>query len=185
LPQGHSLKNIGDVTMSNKNKKDIRKVLNDLNEYLLLFIFCIIITVMLSNIIARVLGQCFQWAEELCRYLFIYLVFGGAALAFRKGLFISIDIIENVLPKKARIFVAMICEIVILGFFITVCYLEILFIQVTWTTRSPAMMIPMRYVYIALSVFFAQLSFFSIDRIIRILKNTNQVNHNLNGGEGK
>ena len=41
------------------------------------------------------------WTEELCRYAFIWIAFLGIANGIKRGTHLNVNLIENVLPKKA------------------------------------------------------------------------------------
>jgi len=44
----------------------------------------------------------FRWSDELTRYIFIYIVFLGIAVAYRHGDHVVIEIATNLLPRRLR-----------------------------------------------------------------------------------
>ncbi|MDH3235858.1 MAG: TRAP transporter small permease subunit, partial [Alphaproteobacteria bacterium] len=57
-----------------------------------------IVVVMVVQVFARyVLNDSLIWAEELCRYLLIWITFLFIGIAFERGEFIAIDVLPNAL----------------------------------------------------------------------------------------
>ncbi|MBL8590843.1 MAG: TRAP transporter small permease [Methylobacteriaceae bacterium] len=62
----------------------------------------IITVVMLVQVIARyIFNASLIWAEELCRYILIWQTFLFISMAFRQGELVAVDILTNLMPRKA------------------------------------------------------------------------------------
>ena len=92
------------------------------------------------------------WSEELVRYLMIWMVFLGGAVALRKGLLISVEIVQHLVPRPVRkamevltvaVNMAMLAVLIVYGFGI----MDNLAGQ-----RTGAMDIPVAWTYAAIPV---------------------------------
>ena len=134
------------------------KILHWLNEHLEEMIGAILlaaITVFISiGVFFRyVLNSSLSWSDELSRYCFIWAIFVGMGLAIKKDGNMKIDILENAIPKIKPVLVA----IQDLIYFVFLLYLirptiEVLQQFVTNPQASPAMRIPMQFVYASFMV---------------------------------
>ncbi|TCJ13480.1 TRAP transporter small permease [Rubrobacter taiwanensis] len=68
---------------------------------LLVALFCVLILAVGANVAGRYLfGFSLAWADELARFLFIWIIFVGAALAFFRGEHISVTYLVERLPRR-------------------------------------------------------------------------------------
>jgi len=75
------------------------------------------------NVVSRyVFGSSFGWVEEVCRFLIIWLTFGGSAYAFRMGAHIGIEALVQKLPPKGQLIAAILNNIATIIFFILLGY---------------------------------------------------------------
>lgn len=122
-----------------------------------------IIGVALSIIMVVILAQTFTryvifhslpWSEELSRYLFVFLVLVGANVGVTDNMMVSIDIIDNFMSagmKKAFTYIRLIIGVVVNAFFF---YSTFDMIAIGKFQVSPAMQIPMSYMYMVLAAGF-------------------------------
>lgn len=67
-------------------------------------LMAIILIIMVTQVGARYLfNASLIWAEELCRYLLIWLTFALLGPAFSRGHFVALDILPFMLGRKARL----------------------------------------------------------------------------------
>lgn len=94
----------------------------------------------------------FSWSNEFTRYAIVWMVFIGGSIAARKGFHINIDILQETLPRPFARVLNVVCHIASLIFCsLLVIYGVALVIQMKgFDQRSPAMEIPMYWVYIAI-----------------------------------
>jgi TRAP-type transport system small permease protein len=105
-----------------------------------------------ANVIARyAFNSPIQWAEELSRYSFIWLVFIGAAMCSRRKKHIVIDVLMPLLPGRPRLALMAIVNVGILGLMIVIIhYSWILMGSATHPTAE--LKIPQSMVYLAVPV---------------------------------
>src|ERR1700687_538147 len=60
------------------------------------------------------------WAEELGRYLFVWIVCIGAAIAVRRGAHVSVDFLVATLPRRVQAVLAFITELGICLFLLVI-----------------------------------------------------------------
>lgn len=94
-----------------------------------------------------VLNNSITWSEEMCRYLFVWMVFLGSGIGLLHRRHITIDIVPNLIPQNAKRFYNALIDLIVIAF--TVCLIRygIVFAQRGMTQNSPAMQIPLGYVY--------------------------------------
>lgn len=111
----------------------------------------IMVVVVFLQIVSRIIIQSsFPWTEELSRFLMIWLTFLGAAFSFQYGAHIGITLITNKIPKKLQailqIIVAFLCTIL----FAVLMVKGYELVMKSTTQVSPALGIPMNYVYMVI-----------------------------------
>ncbi len=112
-------------------------------------IFCLILVLSALEVISRYFtGHSLVWVVELNRFLFIWLVFLAAAACFYRRLHFRVVLLARMLsqPVRAKLEVGI--------DFVSLAFAAILFVQSlhivsrTSVQRSPALLLPMSYVYL-------------------------------------
>lgn len=76
-----------------------------------------IVIVMSTQVFARyVIGTSIIWAEELCRYILIWISFLFVGIAFQRGEFIAIDYVTQILPRVWRFGLKVVVSVPMVGF---------------------------------------------------------------------
>ncbi|MET3506338.1 TRAP transporter small permease [Halalkalibacter oceani] len=132
------------------------KNIDRLNK-VIFYIIGIMLIVMSATIAYQVfsrfaLGASLSWSEELARYLMAWVVFMGAALAIRKGELIGVEAIVDLSSDNIKKVLKLLVCIVCIAFSIFLIVKGIEMVQVVENQRSPAMRIPMTYVYASIPV---------------------------------
>ena len=124
-----------------------------------------------------VLHASLPWSEEASRYLLVWTAFIGGAYGVRRGAHIGIEAFALLLPKKAQkvlnlfvLIVSTVVCVVILKYGI-----DIVSTQLAKGQLSPAMRIPMGYMYAAIPVGMVFFIIRHIEEIILEIKNFNKV----------
>ena len=103
-----------------------------------------------SNIVARyVFGQSLGWSDEASRYLYIWLIFLGALIAYRENNHLGVDMFVqkcSVKGKKILYVVNNIIIIFVLGLFLVGI---VQYVLLTVDQFSPALDLPLAYVYVS------------------------------------
>jgi TRAP-type C4-dicarboxylate transport system permease small subunit len=108
----------------------MRRFLAKLDEngerWLLLVLYTYIVMVIFIEVVRR-FGLNFSsiWGEETARYMFIYLVWIGAAAAVRERAHIRIDVIVYFLPARAQTIVLLIGDVLMGVLAVIIFYLSI------------------------------------------------------------
>jgi len=61
-----------------------------------------VVIVLISIFYRYVLNNSIMWSEQVCRYLFVWMIMFGAPVVFRKRLDVSFDLIVKKLPEKLQ-----------------------------------------------------------------------------------
>lgn len=131
------------------------EILRKFIDRLIVVLFTIQILVVFSQVTSRyVFNNSLTWAEEMARYLQVWVVFLAAAAAIRTGSHISVDYATHNLSSRYKKFLSIIVVfLTILFLCIVTVYGFKLFIKIYHSTqRSPAMQIPMFVPYLAIPV---------------------------------
>ncbi len=114
------------------------------------------------------------WTEELAEFLMIWLGFLGACVALQAKAHPKIDYVTNKLSRENQLIVRIFSYSVVLLFSISVLlYGGYQLVYNTFITNqtSPALMIKMGYVYLAIPVTGVIMVIYSISDIIVLIKN--------------
>lgn len=129
-----------------------------LEEYLLVYLLIMIACIMMLQIIMRyVFKASLSWAEEFTRYCFVWSVFLSISYSIKKGSMLKIDAVTSLMPKKVQKVISLLVEIIVFVFLLTLLINSSGVIErlVKSGQTSPAMELPMYYVYAATIVGFA------------------------------
>ncbi len=130
-----------------------RKVLDNAVEAVAGTLVAVIaVAVLLSVMYRYVLFRALTWADELPSFLFIWVVFLGAALGVKRSAHFEISAFVGGLPQNWRATlnkVALITEAA-LALFLVVYGWEL--VDLTRENRSPALDIPLAFVYAAVPI---------------------------------
>lgn len=116
-----------------------------------LALLTILLLVVGAQIFARyVLNHSLFWSEELARYLFIYLVFLGAAIVLRREGHIQVSFFVERLPPRLQRGVAVVVDLLLLGFAGIVFTQSVRLAAMVWTVPTAALLIPWTLVYLGI-----------------------------------
>jgi TRAP-type C4-dicarboxylate transport system permease small subunit len=124
----------------NKAAEKIDKVIVKINETLLVLALALMFILVFSNVVGRYFFSfTYYWIDELSRYLMISLAFLGMGLAMRKGNHSSFNILQNVLPDKARKLLRFIVLVIIVVSIAEFCYLGLRYALRSMNNRTEAL----------------------------------------------
>jgi TRAP-type C4-dicarboxylate transport system permease small subunit len=125
--------------------------------YLLLVVATLVMvtSILLQVFFRYVMNSPLYWSEEVARYAFVWLVFIGAAIASKRGTHIGVDYIVMHLPELPKNFLAIFVNLLVLSFIAYVIYMSAGVIKSNMTQLSPAMRIPMGYIFMAIPTGFS------------------------------
>ncbi|MBK5200794.1 MAG: TRAP transporter small permease [Spirochaetaceae bacterium] len=160
--------------MKAKLKKFNDCVMNVFGKWLVVMGITITVTVFVNVVCRYVFLMTIPWAEELARFLFIWMTFVGSILANNKYQHMRLDfVVEKFSPQVAQILIG-------ISYIIVICFLVILCIGGTeyslsqWDWKSSALGVRHGLVYIIapISFFIMGLQYVArlIDLIINVVK---------------
>lgn len=133
----------------------MKKVLNNLEEYLMAFFLPLMCIIVFANTVGRYTGLLsIPWAEEAARYLMIWLVFLGIAAAAKKNQHFAVEVLFLLTPKGFHKYARAFILIMVAFFTGTVFILAIKFVMNLQKMGqvSPSLGIPMWVMYSAIPV---------------------------------
>ena len=134
-------------------KKLIKAVDDHIEEWLMVVLLASMSVIIFAQVIGRyVFNNSLSWSEESARYIFIWLVYLAISYGVKKDAHIRVDAVVIILPKKAQKAVRIFSNLLFLIFSILVIYYGIrVSIRIMDSLqRSPAIEIPMGFVYFAI-----------------------------------
>ena len=154
------------------------KLLDDYLElYLCIFLMSAMTIILFVQVVMRyVLQSSLSWSEELARYLFVWLIYLGISYGAKIMKHIKIDAAIGLFPRALRPYVAIIGDLIFLGFAVYVCYLSYGLVQkqIMIGQVSPAMSMPMWILYAAPLVGFALVAFREVQTLVYRFKTLGQ-----------
>lgn len=128
------------------------------NRWALILILAAMSLVVFANVVLRYLTNfSLVWAEELARYLMIWMTFLGAGLVLRFGGHVAIDSLHHVLSEGVARAVRIVLAILMVAFFAAMAWQGIRYMQLAQFQTTPAMHLSFSTVYAAIPVGFALL----------------------------
>ncbi|MBE0529439.1 MAG: TRAP transporter small permease [Rhodospirillales bacterium] len=114
----------------------------------------VIMTVMvfLQVIFRYVLGEALSFSEELARYMFVWSVAMGTALALRRHSHIGVEVFVERLPARFHDPAKIVGSLLNLTFFGLLIWYGFVMVGMTMDQESAALLLPMGYVYLAIPI---------------------------------
>lgn len=130
------------------------------NRWLLVVMLAAMACIVFTNVVLRyTVGESLVWAEEVSRYLMIWLTLLGTGLVLRHGGHIAIDNLQDALPGGtpglASQALRVLNLLLMLVFFAGMIFAGWQYCQRTMFQTAAATQIPMAYIYAALPIGFA------------------------------
>ncbi len=117
-------------------------------EPVLVAILAVLVTVVLANVIGRyLLGAGITWADEMARFLFVWLTFLGAVLGLARGAHIGMDMVVAALPTLPARALRLLALGLMAAFLAVWAWYAVELVQRSLTFRTPALGVPRGYVY--------------------------------------
>ncbi len=133
-----------------------------------------IVTFMFLVVVARyVFSIPLIWFEEIVRYSFTWLAFLSAAVAMKHGGHVAIEMINNLLPSGPERYLKIIVELTVAIFLALLVYYGTKMAIIAHGQRSSAMGLPMSVVYAAGPVGALLMGWYSIMRLITLIRKEN------------
>lgn len=103
-------------------------------------IVAVLLAIMVLQIVFRYgLNSSLIWAEEICRYLLIWVSFLAAFAAFERGEIAAMTMLRDFLPRKGGLVVALICNLLSLVLLCVLVYFGMRYAQLVGSQPIPAL----------------------------------------------
>jgi len=134
----------------------LKKISDNTDRLIKLVCICIFSLVLISAVVQvftrYVMNSSLSWTEEVARFGFIWLTMLGASITLKNHSHASISIILDHMPKKIRKVVSIFIDLLILFFCVIMTTQGVKLAILTKNQPSPAIHIPMAYIYISVSI---------------------------------
>ncbi|TZE82774.1 TRAP transporter small permease [Calorimonas adulescens] len=128
-------------------EKSLKVIIKGLN-YICALLLGLMAVIVFINVIERfILSSSIPWAEEVARFLLIWVVFIGAVINFYYDEHLGLDILTARLHGNLKKFISLIAYLVITFILILVIYYGYQFSALSLDWPAPASKIPFGYVY--------------------------------------
>ena len=137
----------------------IKKMLDWIEKYItnalpILFLMLMVAIVFMQVFTRSVFSFSTRWAEELGRYLTIWMVFLAGCSALRRGHLVGIKFVVEKIPKKYKVLIELTSNSLILFFLFIMTSFGTKFVQFNLALNqlSPALRIPIGWIYLAIPI---------------------------------
>ncbi|EKN63249.1 TRAP transporter small permease [Schinkia azotoformans] len=141
--------------MKNITLKYIKLVdfLNKIFGYALAFSMAFMSVIIFWQVFSRyVVGSSLAWSEELSRFLMIYMVAIGSALALRDGKLIAVEIIPEILKGKVKRILIILVHLISIVFYIILMIYGLKVAESFGNQIAPGTHISMYFIYLSLPI---------------------------------
>ncbi len=122
-------------------------------EIIVGLIFCVILVLSLLEVVSRYFtGHSLVWVVESNRFLFIWLVFLAVPVCFYRGLHFRVLLLGRRLSRAGQGRLEIVVDLVSLAFAVILLVLSLHVVARTSIQRSPALLLPMSYVYLVVPI---------------------------------
>lgn len=123
------------------------------NRAVLVALMAAMALLVFANVVARyVFNRSFVWAEELSRYMMVWVGFLGAGLVLRVGAHIAVEVFQDLLPRRAAQVLRAGVVLVLAAALLAMLWLGILYVQFAWGQETPVLNWNFGLVYVAMPV---------------------------------
>jgi len=131
-------------------------------------LFCVVTL----NVFTRyVLNNSMGWADELARFLFIWVCFMGATLSFYHDEHVGLNFVVNRIPWKFLKTAVDLADAALVMVVLVVLVWYGWIVAVSATNVSPALYIPMRYIYMIVPFCGAIMAVMNLGKMIGFIRN--------------
>jgi TRAP-type C4-dicarboxylate transport system permease small subunit len=122
-------------------------------EILIGLMLSVILVVGMGEVLSRyITGRSLVWVVELSRFLFVWLSFLAAAVAFHHRMHFRVVLLWRAISPDARRRLELAIDLITFVFASVVLTQSLPVIRRTYVQRSPAMLIPMSYIYLIVPI---------------------------------
>jgi len=150
--------------------KNIIKAIDKIIKIVLVILMVALSVLAFYQVVSRSFWKVPAWNEEAIRFLFVWASCLGAAVGIKEHVHIGIDVVVNMLPQMGRNYVAILVQLVLLFFDVFIVKYGLQLVSMTLHQPSPALRLPMGYVYLAVPALGILGAFYSLVEIGKIVQ---------------
>lgn len=169
----------------NREKVNLLKYLDDhLEEFISVLVLLAMTVVVGMQVFMRyVVGSSLSWSEELLRFMFIWLSYITVAYCVKKKRHARLEVLVNKLPAKFQQILEVFTLLAFLVFALAMLYYGTnVMLRILGNNQlSPALEIPMWYVYLSIPAGFALCIFRIVQQVFLCICNLSQNQRNNQG----
>ncbi len=129
------------------------KGLMRVNRAALIVMLAAMALIIFANVVLRyTTNQSIEWAEEVARYLMVWLTFVGAGPVLRYGGHIAVDNLQDALPSRVAVAIRVLIAALLFGFFGFMVWFGISYVLRAQFQMTPTTQVSMGWVYAAMPV---------------------------------
>ena len=147
---------------------------NKLEEGVNNFVLIVSTLVLFVNVLLRFFfSASTSWAEELTRYLIVWLTFVGGSICAKENSHVSIDLIHHLLPLKFQKVLLILCHLISAAFLVILGYFswQMMSFNMVSGQVSPALLLPMWIAYISITLGSFLMAIRYMENVIKEAKN--------------
>jgi TRAP-type C4-dicarboxylate transport system permease small subunit len=130
--------------------ENLVRFINRVAELAAMLAFAVLVAVVVAAVFWRyILNDSLVWAEELARYLFVWVTFLGGGIGVGKNIHVGVDSLVALLPNFVKKLVELCIEVMVAVFLVALIVVGIQFASFGMDTRALLIPIPTGYVYLA------------------------------------
>jgi TRAP-type C4-dicarboxylate transport system permease small subunit len=134
-----------------------------------------IVSLIFAQVVARyVFNAPLFWSDELARYTYVWLSFIAAVFVAAERGHIQIDVIDRLLGPRGRLVVEIVAGLIVIGTCLFVIYGSWPWLMTNIRPRSPALRLPMVWLYGVVWLAFALIALHTLINLVRLLTGTEE-----------
>lgn len=154
--------------------KTLNKICDVIQEIILgvigICLLAIILVVCLQTFFRYVVFNSLPWSEELSRYLFVALILLGVSVSISRDSLVRMDLIDGALSQRAKSVLHIVRQVIALVISAGIAYESVGLLKLGAFRKSPAMQIPMHYVYSIVLIAFVLATFCAFVKLLNVLR---------------
>lgn len=128
----------------------IARFLNGLLTIIIsIFLLSMVALVFLNVVLRYGFDSGITWSEEMARYLFVWIVFLGAIVAYKEKAHLGVDLLIGSLPPLGQKILYILVNLIVIGVLIIVIDGGLKMIEINKVSYGPATGIPLSVLYFA------------------------------------
>lgn len=152
----------------------INRIVDRAAEYAVAFLFMGLVVTGGAQVFCRfVLNYPLPWSEEVQIFGHVWIVFLTIPIAYNRGSHIMMTMLFDRLPRQTQRLIAIGVDVMWLWIGLSIAVLSVRLVRVAVFQRSPALEIPMSFIYMGLVIGGAYLTLVAIRKLIVHLRGGN------------